>query len=463
MNYYNEFEPKAAAWLRELIAARLIPGGDVDERSICDVQPEDVRGYTSCHWFCGVGGWPYALRIAGWPDNKPVWTGSAPCQPFSVAGKGEGIDDERHLWPEMFRLIEACHPEVIFGEQVASSEVVGSQLEAAFVDAVQKGDFATVNRIANCLVKSPAFGSDRRWLDGIQDDLESLNYAVGSPVLAASSVGAPHKRQRLYWVAYHEGQGRPGMESERQSRIVERARVGSDCATDGLADPQCDAGRPDEPGWGQEGREADGRDCADAHTLADGTSGGQRIDGSAPRQCGHADECGEVVALGDSIQLGLEGHAGNGDDRDQPGRGDAREVGPVAAAGGAMPVVQPDSTGRQPGQSATTTTGHGGAVEPAGFWSDYRIIQTRDGKFRRIPNAESMVFGVVDGVSSHLDAMRDLGLSENEIEEITQAMSGFPLAGKIPGRVMLLKGFGNAIVPELAAEFIKAYLAVMSP
>jgi len=74
-----------------------------------------------------------------------------------------------------------------------------------------------------------------------------------------------------------------------------------------------------------------------------------------------------------------------------------------------------------------------------------------------------MVFGVVDGVSSHLDAMRDLGLSENEIEEITQAMSGFPLAGKIPGRVMLLKGFGNAIVPELAAEFIKAYLAVMSP
>lgn len=423
MNYYNDIDPNVCAWTEELIRAGVIPPGDVVCKSITDIQPKELNGYTQVHFFNGVSGWARAARLAGWPEDRPAWFASCPCQPFSVAGKGLGTEDERHLWPELFRLIKARHPEVVFGEQVASPEVVGSQLETAFVDAVQKGDFATVNRIANRLVKSSTFGFDRRWLDGIQDDLEGIGYAVGSPVLAASSVGAPHKRQRLCWVANHEGQRRPGMVSQCASGFEQRARIGSGSTTE---------------------------------TLANGTSGGWRINGSAPGQRGHADQCGEVDTLGDGIQPGLEGHSGNGDDRDQPGRDDTREVGPIAAAGCTVPVVQPDSAGRQPGRSATTTAGHGGAVEPAGFWSDFRIIQTRDGKFRRIPNFESEFQRVADGVSSHLDAMRNLGLSEKEIKEITQAMSGFPLAGKIPGRVMLLKGFGNAILPELAAEFIKA-------
>ena len=122
--YYNEFDPFAASWLRELIKDDLIANGDVDERSIIDVQPEDVRGYTQCHWFAGVGGWSAALRMAGWGDDQPCWTGSCPCQPFSSAGKRKGTDDERHLWPTFFRLIEACQPAIIFGEQVASSDVV---------------------------------------------------------------------------------------------------------------------------------------------------------------------------------------------------------------------------------------------------------------------------------------------------------------------------------------------------
>lgn len=118
--YYNENDPKAAAWLRELIKEGHIAAGDVDERSIEDVLPNDIIGYNQCHFFAGIGGWSLALRTAGWPDDRPVWTGSCPCQPFSAAGKGGGVDDPRHLWPAWQWLIDQCRPPILFGEQVAS-------------------------------------------------------------------------------------------------------------------------------------------------------------------------------------------------------------------------------------------------------------------------------------------------------------------------------------------------------
>ena len=162
--YYNEIDPKKAAWLRELIARNLIAPGDVDERSIADVRADDLRGYRQCHFLAGIGIWSYALRLAGWPDDREVWTGSCPCQPFSAAGKGEAFDDERHLWPVWFPLIEARRPIVCFGEQVAS------------IDGLA-------------------------WLDLVQTDLDGADYTCGAVDLCAAGVGAPHWRQRLYWVA----------------------------------------------------------------------------------------------------------------------------------------------------------------------------------------------------------------------------------------------------------------------
>lgn len=178
--YYNEFEPFAAAWLRNLIKAGLIPHGDVDDRSIRDVRPEDLRGYSQCHFFAGLGGWSLALELAGWPDDKPVWTGSCPCQPFSAAGKQRGTEDERHLWPELCRLIGHCRPSVVFGEQVASA-------------------------------------AGRAWLAGVRFDVEALAYAVGAADLCAAGIGAPHIRQRLYWVAYADG-GHAGAERIQRGR-----------------------------------------------------------------------------------------------------------------------------------------------------------------------------------------------------------------------------------------------------
>ena len=159
--YYNEFDPYAAQWLRNLIAAGHIAPGDVDQRSIEDVRPSELAGYTQCHFFAGIGVWSYALRRAGWADSRPVWTGSCPCQPFSEAGKRNGFSDERHLWPAWFHLISQCLPNVIFGEQVAAADGLG-------------------------------------WLDLVQADLEAAGYARGAVDLCAAGVGAPHIRQRLW-------------------------------------------------------------------------------------------------------------------------------------------------------------------------------------------------------------------------------------------------------------------------
>jgi len=162
--YYNEIDPYAAQWLRNLMAAGHIPTGDVDERSITDVQPMDLEGYMQCHFFAGIAGWSYALQLAGWPDDRPVWTGSCPCQPFSVAGLQKGRDDDRLLWPHFFRLIRECRPEIVMGEQVAG-----------------KAGYA--------------------WFDEVRSDLESEDYACNGVDIPACAVNAPHLRQRLYWVA----------------------------------------------------------------------------------------------------------------------------------------------------------------------------------------------------------------------------------------------------------------------
>jgi len=173
MNYYNEFDPYAAQWLRNLIEAGHIPQGDVDSRSIKDVKASDLTGYTQCHFFAGLGGWSYALRLAGWPEDRPVWTGSCPCQPFSAAGSGGGVTDERHLWPTWFNLIRECRPDVIFGEQVEA--------------AIKHG-----------------------WLDLVQADLEGEGYACGAVGLPAGGVGAPHIRQRLWFVGHTKNSGQQG-------------------------------------------------------------------------------------------------------------------------------------------------------------------------------------------------------------------------------------------------------------
>jgi DNA (cytosine-5)-methyltransferase 1 len=181
--YYNEHDPFAAAWLRNLIAAGHIAPGDVDERSIVEVRPDDLRGYRQCHFFGGVGVWSYALRRAGWDDAREIWTGSCPCQPFSSAGKGDGAADPRHLWPAWVQLIRERRPRTLLGEQVSSRDGLA-------------------------------------WLDLVHADLEACGYAVGAVTLPAASVGAPHQRHRIFFVADALPAGRPEGRPESGSGSV---------------------------------------------------------------------------------------------------------------------------------------------------------------------------------------------------------------------------------------------------
>ena len=226
MNYYNDNDPFVIEWLKQLMLDHQIPKGDVDDRPIQEVTADDLRGYRQVHLFAGIGGWSLALQWAGWPEDRPIWTGSCPCQPFSGAGKQRGEADERHVWPHFRRLIKECEPPVVFGEQVASP-------------------------------------LGRKWLSSVRTDLEEMGYGVGAADLSAAGVGAPHIRQRLWWVAGlahpkrnvpkrqgHE-MAREAREGEGEMEEWERVRDESlnGCAV-GVEYLQCEDGkaRPTQPG-----------------------------------------------------------------------------------------------------------------------------------------------------------------------------------------------------------------------
>ena len=333
--YYNEIEPYAAQWLRNLIKAGHIADGEVDTRSIVDVAPDDLRAFTQCHFFAGIGGWSHAFRLAGWPDDRPVWTGSCPCQPFSSAGQQKGQADERHLWPIFFDLINACRPAVVMGEQVAAA--VG-----------------------------------KSWLDGVCTDLEGIGYATGAAVVPACAVNAPHRRDRLWFVAHTNApQWRPINSS--CGRVE-----GEHAVSQGQEDPSGSVA-------GGEG------DVADAKRF------GRKM------EVFDAGSCGEEGGIGQASWSGMRGTSSikreDVGDTDMP-HGERR--------------------GLPSGVHEEHAHHDGGSLH--GAWADSLWLAGADGKARR-------------------------------------SKPGLPLlAHGIPNRVGRLRAYGNAIVPQVAAEVIKAFM-----
>ena len=225
--YYNEFDKRAAAWLRELISKGLIADGIVDERSVLEVEPSDLEGFTQCHFFAGIGGWSYALRLSGWSDDRPVWTGSPPCQPFSVAGQSKGQDDERHLAPHFLELVNEGRPPILFGEQVASSAVFGKVTKGRRGEAASPPEWA--------------------WIDDVSSRLEAAHYAFAASDLPAAGVGAPHLRQRCFFgaVKLADGDGDRCQKGDKLRPICKKHDVKYGSGSSGVADAE----RTGPQGW----------------------------------------------------------------------------------------------------------------------------------------------------------------------------------------------------------------------
>lgn len=328
--YYNEIDPYCCQWLQNLMDAGHLSYGWIDSRPIQEVHPDELEAFTQCHFFAGIGGWPLALRMVGWGD-EPVWTGSCPCQPFSVAGKRKGTADERHLWPFFANLIGERMPPVIFGEQVASKD-------------------------------------GRIWLTGVRTDLEKVGYAIGAADLCAASVSAPHIRQRLYWVA--NSQRRP---TERQRFNLARTQRNTQEKT-----------QERQWIWNDVGTSKSISELAISNGRQQGNGDIQRS-----REYGQQPENGGIMWMDDTA-----------DSRRTRER--QRESANATR----------DNTRLQESSRRSTFD----------FWSEFELIPCLDGKTRRIEPGT------------------------------------FPLAHGVPARMGKLRAYGNAIVPQLAAEFIQAYL-----
>lgn len=335
--YYNEFDPFAAAWLRELIKAGHIAPGDVDERSIEDVHPEDLKAYSQCHFFAGIGVWSLALRNIGFPDDARIWTGSCPCQPFSAAGKGGGFADERHLWPAFYHLILNCEPERVTGEQVASADGLA-------------------------------------WLDTVQTDMEIADYAFGAVDTCAAGFGAPHIRQRLYWMANAELQQRPGSQT-------------GDHVPGGWDEPAASAGLHSVGRLGH----ADG--ARTAPWLPEPMERESRV--------ANVDDDGSRGLSGPDARQPKFGGLG---DPSNPRLPEQRCFGGVSRQEGVPP--------KREGPERTSASIHeGGPTGPTnGLWRDADWLFCRDGKWRPV---EPGTFPLVNGAPNRVGRLRGYGNAIN--------------------------------------------------
>jgi DNA (cytosine-5)-methyltransferase 1 len=436
MNYYNEHDPKAAAWLRELIKQKLIPDGDVDERDIEKVKAHEIKKYTQHHFFAGIGGWPLALQIAGWPETQRVATGSCPCQPFSVAGKKLAEKDSRHVWPWFRELVRELEIPIVFGEQVASK-------------------------------------AGRKWLSGVRAEMVFLGYIFGAADLCAAGVGAPHIRQRLFWVAESQSKGRTGMESECEGGIGIGSRIGSNISNGGMGDANLPR---------SQGRNI-GRHSAN-----------QRIVGEAG--LGHWEKF-DLIPCRDGktrrVESGtfsvVDGLSNGVDEMWIDSLSKIKEIIICYAKASNQGIPETMQALRDQIHTKAVQWSVGGYVhfQTEAFLytalcelarelgpvinsktqSGEKIFKTPMREVRKIKHSPRPPPGrklQKQSQAKLADIMCKLSQVASQLPKETSKIiiHNFPTAHGIPGRVGLLRGYGNAIVPQIAAQFILASIEASS-
>lgn len=396
-SFYNEFSAFPAQWLNNLIKKQLIHYGYVDERSISEVSVHDLEGFQQCHFFAGVGGWPIALREAGWPEGVPVWSGSCPCQPFSAAGLGKGTSDDRHLWPEFFRLIKARRPLNIFGEQVSGRKVTGKLFTPRGWKRLEPEDRRTAEE-----------ADSEAWFRHVQTDLEGIGYIVGHCVFPAASIGAPHARQRLYWYARY---------------------VGDDTSR----------GRREEqpiPGGMREGVTA-------AENEAGGSGPSCTIDELADMHEDRWTKTGNCYPETGSYGIERNGTIGGVADMHEAGLGTPPEERPGKDRSGETDDVTSCCGSNRPGPTN-------------GFWGTVDWLFCRDNKWRPVePGSSPLAYGLSFRASKIRAGLAFLGYGTKAFQRVIRKSKEI-LQEARGSRNGQLSGYGNAIAIDQAVEFIRA-------
>jgi len=332
--------------------------------------------------------WPNAISYEDitktdftiWRGRIDILTGGFPCQPYSAAGKRLGKEDERHLWPEMLRTIREIQPRWVVGENV----------------------LGLVNWNGGLVFEE------------VQADLEAEGYEVQPFILPAASVNAPHKRDRVWFVAYSDNKGRSsgsGQVQETNGEIPKRDNDAKPCDTSNGVTPDTDKfTNNNEPNC-----------CSNSKTFDKGGQEGKGllsrfIDG---RNCQN-DDATDTDHNGYATTENGQG-LGEGNDRNKTGQNDAIEF-----------------EGRAVSDGVTTDT------KSKGSWGELQQRQG-EGQFGRqnsrnehIPNWDN--FPTQSPICSRNDGL------PTELDGITFSK----------WRNESIKAGGNAIVPQVVYQIFKA-------
>lgn len=280
-----------------------------------------------------------------WRGKINILTGGFPCQPFSLSGNRKGTSDDRYLWPEMLRAIREIQPTWVIGENVAG-----------IISMVQPGDELKMG-CETSLFDESYFTEEQQVyvIETICSDLEREGYSVQPILIPACAVGAPHRRDRVWFIAYNPN---ARVENMRQGEIqANNSQSVTDTNVSGCDKPHTEV-------------VIDRRDIKTEHLF----------NGETKPATNTTSQQGEQLQPKQSCYSQQE----------------QRQFGGIGGKGG-------DRITSNPGCSKWENGLHGekSARETAKFGDDY----TKFGRFESFPTVEPTICGGNDGISTRLDSI----------------------------------------------------------
>ncbi|OBZ13304.1 DNA cytosine methyltransferase [Bacillus sp. FJAT-26390] len=327
--------------------------------------------------------------------------GGYPCQPFSHAGNRKGKDDDRHLWPEVRRLIETIRPRWFVGENVAGHVSLG--------------------------------------LDDVLSDLEDLGYTAKPFIIPAAAVGAPHRRDRVFIVGYAES-----IDSRGLSIRAREENAGPAFASQNVEHTEC-CGCGREPRWGAESEFEDGHIGMESRNVANAPS--ERL------SIGRQTEWSEIITeTGAGLDTEPERCSQTLANAESERRGEAREHfgrSEKWTTGGCSDVADSQCL-RQSRQ--------GELIKSCDSKENRKgeTNRTVDVRIRAIRAAQSRMGGALDGISARMDGFRwPAGRGQQQCDwEPPRVKTG------VKHRVGRLKALGNAVVPAQVYPIFEAIMKI---